>query len=79
MRIQQILILLLLLPTILFSAPISMQEAERVAKNLYFERNYTNPNQNLENLQITNCVIEYSSQMQPLMYFFTINNDSMLW
>ncbi len=75
MRIQNFLLLLLLLPAFLFSAPISKQEAERVAKNIYFERNYTNPNQNIENIQITNCVIEYSSQMQPLMYFFTINNE----
>lgn len=75
MRIQQILILLLLLPAILFSAPISMQEAERVAKNIYFERNYTNPIQNIENIQITDYVVEYTNDMRPLLYFFTINNE----
>jgi hypothetical protein len=75
MRIQQILILLLLLPAILFSAPINMQQAERVAKNIYFERNYTNPNQNIENIQITDYVVEYTNDMRPLLYFFTINNE----
>jgi len=71
---RKLFILIFLLPSILLASPVSQQTAERVAKNLWLERNTNTQQITLESIHITNVFVEYSSANDALIYIFNINN-----